>query len=191
MVIQTRRNLILVFSFLVGASAPVFAAAPKNLALRKPACSSSIENDEHSAAQANDGDPDTCWRADDEPENGPEWWQVDLEKPLDLSGCQIRWPFDGKRYRYKVEGSADREHWSLLSDQTNSTVTSQVHNLKFAKARQVRYVKITVTDFDDGCWASISEVKVFGIKRPPNNNSPLPLAGKGLGVKAGSVQDPE
>jgi hypothetical protein len=147
------------------AERPTCAAEPGDLALNKPACSSSIENDEHSAAQANDGDPETCWRADDEPEGRPEWWQVDLGKPLDLSGCQIRWPFEGERYRYRVEGSADRKNWSLLSDQTSTTATSQVHDLKFQKARHVRYVKITVTGFDDGCCASICEVKVFGLNR--------------------------
>lgn len=138
------------------------AIAPVNLALHKTAYSSSIENDEHSAAQANDGDPETCWRADDEPEGGPEWWMVDLEKPCDLSGCEIRWPYAGKRYQYKVEGSADRKNWSVLSDQTNTSATRPVHELKFKNARQIRYVKITVTGFDEGCWASISEVKVFG-----------------------------
>ncbi len=148
-----------------GALVPISAAEPGNLALNKPACSSSIENDEHSAAQANDGDPKTCWSADDEPEGGPEWWQVDLEKRFDLSGCQIRWPFDGKRYRYLVEGSADQKNWSLLSDQRNTTATWQVHNLKFPNARQIRYVKITVTGLDEGCWVSISEVKVFGHER--------------------------
>jgi alpha-L-fucosidase len=143
-------------------SARAGAADPSNLALNKPASSSSIENDEHGAAKANDGDPATCWRADDEPEDGPEWWQVDLEGAFDLSGCRIRWPFDGKRYRYKVEGSSDRKSWSLLGDQTNTTATSQVHDLKFEEAAPVRYVKITITGLDEGCWASISEVKVFG-----------------------------
>src|SRR5271169_396536 len=115
----------------VAARSPRRAVEPPNLALKKPASSSSIENEEHSAAQANDGDPETCWRADDEPEDGPEWWQVDLQKPFDLSGCQIRWPFDGKKYRYQVEGSTDQKHWSLLSDQTKTAATSQVHDLKF------------------------------------------------------------
>ena len=147
-------------------SARAGAADLGDLALNKPACSSSIENDEHGAGQANDGDPETCWRADDEPEGGPEWWQVDLEETFRPFRLPIRWPFDGKRYRYKVEGSADRKNWSLLSDQTNTTATSQVHDLKFQKARQVRYVKITVTGLDEGCWASISEVKVFGSKQP-------------------------
>jgi len=147
---------------LLGANEPV------NLALHKPAYSSSIENDEHRAAQANDGDPDTCWTADDEPEDGPEWWMVDLGKPCELSGCAIRWPFAGKKYRYKVEGSADRQTWFLLSDETKSAATAQVHDLKFPKARPVRYLKITVTGLDPGCWASISEVQVFGRAHAPS-----------------------
>jgi len=154
--------LLWVSLWLAGQPALLCAAPPGNLALHKPACSSSIENDEHSAAQANDGDPDTFWCADDEPEGGPEWWQVDLQKPCDLSGCQIRWPFAGKRYRYKVEGSIDHQNWSLLSDQTRTTATDQVHNLKFPQAQPARYVKITVTGLDEGCWVSISEVKIFG-----------------------------
>jgi hypothetical protein len=152
----------LVLSVLSCAGGPIGPAEPVNLALNKPACSSSIENDEHSAAHANDGDPDTCWRADDEPEGGPEWWQVDLEKPVDLSGCQICWPYDGKNYRYKVEGSADRKTWSVLSDQTHTVAKSQVQDLKFQSAGAVRYVKVTVLGFEEGCWASISEVKLFG-----------------------------
>ena len=159
---------LVVLGIVPGLKGSLGAAEPVNLALHKPAYSSSIENDEHSAAQANDGDPETCWTADDEPENGPEWWMVDLGKPCDLSGCAIRWPFAGKKYRYKVEGSGDRQVWSLLSDQTKSTATAPVHDLKFSKARRVRYLKITVTGFDPGCWASISEVQVFGLARTPS-----------------------
>ena len=105
---------------------PLHAAEPPNLALRKPASSSSIENDDHKAARANDGDPDTYWCADDEPEDGPEWWQVDLEKTCELAACQIRWPYKDKRYRYKVEGSTDRKKWSLLerSDENEVHLTS-------------------------------------------------------------------
>jgi alpha-L-fucosidase len=142
--------------------AVALAAAPKNLALNKPATSSSIENDEHNAARANDGDPSTCWRADDEPESGPEWWQVDLGAEFDLSACNIRWPYDGKRYRYKVEGSTDQKSWTILSDQTKSDAVSQVHKLKLHGTGPIRYVRITITGLDEGCWASISEVKLLG-----------------------------
>jgi hypothetical protein len=160
-------TLAALFSLLAAAGVPLHAAEPTNLALHKPASSSSIENDEHNAAKANDGDPDTSWCADDEPENGPEWWQVDLGSAFDLSGCQIRWPYDGKKYQYKVEGSIDKKKWLPLSDQTKSKSKSQVHDLKFAEAIPVRYVRITVIAFDDGCWASIAEVKVFGKEHKP------------------------
>ena len=158
-------SVVLPLSFLLSALVPTCNADSGNLALNKPACSSSVENDEHSAARANDGDAESCWRADDEPEGGPEWWQVDLQKPFDLSGCQNRWPFDGKRYRYKIEASADRKNWTLLSDQTSTTATLQVHDLKFQKAGKVRHVKITVTGLDEGCWVSICEVKIFGLEQ--------------------------
>lgn len=135
---------------------------PRDLALNKPATCSSVENEEHAASAANDGDPGTSWRADDEPEGVPDWWSVDLQKPVDLSGCQIRWPFDGMNYRYKVEGSADGKTWAMLSDRTHSDVTAQVHDLSFKDAKGIRYVKITVTGFTEGCTPSISEVKIFG-----------------------------
>ncbi len=134
----------------------------QNLALNRPASASSIENDDQSAAKANDGDDDSRWCADDEPENGAEWWQVDFGKPTDLTGCQITWPYDGKRYLYKVEGSSDRKAWTMLSDQTQTAARTRVQELKFEKARGIRFVRITVTGFEQGCWASISEVQVFG-----------------------------
>ena len=158
------------FCVLACTAVPLRSAEPINLALHMPVSSSSIENDEHSAAKANDGDPDTSWCADDEPENGPEWWQVDLKKTFELTGCQIRWPYGGQKYQYKVEGSIDKKKWSLLSDQTKATSTSQVHDLKFTKAIPARYVRVTVTGFDDGCWASIAEVKVFGNEPKPQKS---------------------
>jgi hypothetical protein len=58
----------LVLSLLSFATGSTRGPETQNLALNKPATCSSIENDEHNAAAANDGDPHTCWRADDEPE---------------------------------------------------------------------------------------------------------------------------
>jgi hypothetical protein len=140
------------------------ATAPdqQDLALNKPASASSIENDDENAAKANDGDEYTRWCADDEPENGAEWWQVDLEQRADLSGCQIIFPYDGKQYRYKVEGSADRKTWKMLSDQSQTTARTRAQHLAFRQARGIRFVRITILGFDEGCWASIAEVKVFG-----------------------------
>jgi hypothetical protein len=143
----------------------------QDLAFNKPASASSIENDDESAAKANDGDEDSRWCADDEPENGAEWWQVDLKQCADLSGCQITFPYDGKRYRYEVEGSIDRKTWVMLSDQSQTTARTRVQNLSFkqatGQAAAIRYVKITILGIDEGCWASIAEVKVFGHEITP------------------------
>ncbi len=147
---------------LVGAA----PSSPADLAAGRPASASSIENDEHDASHGNDGKPDTCWRADDEPEGGPDWWQVDLGKPFDVTGCQITWPYDRMNYRFKVEGSPDQSHWLLLSDQTHTASRAQVRRLAFDAARGVRYVRLTIVGFDDGCCASVSEVKVFGSGEP-------------------------
>jgi len=154
--------IVLGFCLLSRADGPTALAEQVNLALHKPASASSIENEEHNAAQANDGDTETSWCADDEPENGPEWWQVDLEKSVDVLGCEICWPYDGKQYRYKVEGSVDRKAFFLLSDQTHTRSAAQVQNLKFENVKKARFVKITITGFEEGCWASLSEVKIFG-----------------------------
>jgi alpha-L-fucosidase len=160
--VQHSRRKISAFALFLTVSSIALAAEPANLALHKPATSSSIENEEHNSAKANDGDADTCWRADDEPEGVPDWWQVDLEKPADLSGCQIVWPYDGINYRFKVEGSADGKTWAMLSDQSKTAERSQARELKFTNAAQIRFLKVTIVGFDDGCSASISEVKVFG-----------------------------
>ena len=152
---------VLAICFLSGMAGAASAGGP-NLALHKPASASSIENDDQNAAKANDGDDDTRWCADDEPENGAEWWQVDLQKPADLSSCQVIFPYEGKLYRYKVEGSADGKTWIMLSDQSQTTARTRLHNLTFNNAAGLRYVKITILAFDEGCWASISEVRIYG-----------------------------
>ncbi len=132
---------------------------PEDLALNKPATASSQENDDETAAKANDGNGATRWCA----ANGdvPQWWQVDLQKAARLTGAEIKWERDGKNYRYVVEGSADGRTWQTLSDQSSSTSTSQVQELKF-DARGVRYVRIRVTGLEKGTWASFYLVRLFG-----------------------------
>src|SRR5580658_2254107 len=135
--------------------------ARKDLALNKPATASSVESDEHAAASANDGDEDTRWCAEDS--TAPQWWQVDLGEPKDLSGVQIKWEMDEQLYLYVVEGSVDGKTWTTLSDQTgDKTPKTQVQAVNF-DASGIRYVRIRITGgIDDTHWASIFDVKVFG-----------------------------
>jgi len=144
------------------ASSDPAADGAGDLARNKPASASSIENDEHNAAQANDGDDETYWCADDDSDGFPEYWQVDLQQPADLRGAQIRWQFPGKPYQYKVEGSADAQTWRMLSDQTRNVQTTAPHHVALENARGIRYVRITVTGVEEGCWVGIRDVKIFG-----------------------------
>lgn len=137
-------------------------AGPVNLALHQPVMASSFENDEHTAAMANDGDDDTCWIADDEPEGVADWWQVDLGKPTDLVFCTIRFPYPSANYRFRMDGSVDQQNWRVICDQTQTTETAQTRGLYLQDARQIRYVRVTLTGFDEGCGAAISEVAIFG-----------------------------
>ena len=81
--------------------------------------------------------------ADDEPKVGPEWWKVRCLKPMDLAGCQIRWPFAGMKYRYKVEGSVRPE---ILVD------AQPPDSALFANPR-----KSTILIFDHARWRSLRE----------------------------------
>jgi hypothetical protein len=128
----------------------------------RPASASSTEP-ENKPELACDGDLDTRWCAASG--RTPQWWQVDLGGPHDLSGCEICWEADGRRYQYVVEGSADDRTWSVLADRRQTRDVSQVQKLEFTAAA-VRYVRITVTGVPSSpmTWASICEVKVWEAK---------------------------
>jgi hypothetical protein len=139
------------------------SATADNIAWKKPATASSSEQGRPPEA-ANDGDLDTRWCAAGG--TTPQWWRVDLGKPYDLTGCEIGWESDDTRYRYIVEGSADLQKWSILSDQRKTTSTEQIQKLAFdaSSAAGIRYVRISVTGLPKNSntpvWSSIAEVKV-------------------------------
>ena len=137
---------------------------PEDLSKARPATASSSENNAHRPGAAVDGNPDTRWCADGP--TSPQWWQVDLGKPEDLTGIRILWEQDGVNYQYKVEGSDDGKTWTMLSDQTKSQQRDQDRAHEFL-ARGVRYVRVTATGLGSGAWASICEVQVYGTHKVP------------------------
>jgi len=153
--------------------------ARKDLALKKPATASTTESDEHAAASANDGDDDTRWCADSG--SAPQWWQVDLGEPKNLSGVQIMWEMDDQLYLYVVEGSVDGKEWKMLSDQTgDKTPKAQVQTVNF-DAGGIRYVRIRITGgIDDMHWASIFDVKVFGKDAAASQSTTQPTTQPGV-----------
>jgi putative membrane-bound dehydrogenase-like protein len=132
---------------------------PEDLSKGKLATASSTQSPDRSPGAAVDGDSTTRWCADGP--SSPQWWQVDLGKPEDLTGIRIMWEQDAVEYRYKVEGSDDGKSWTMLSDQTKSVERDQDRTHEFL-ARGIRYVRVAVTGLKDGAWASIFEVQVYG-----------------------------
>lgn len=155
-------------------AAHVLAAPPKNgekilvpinLALNKPATALGSQAG-HDPSQAVDGDPDTRWCA---PDNGNGyWWQVDLQKPEDLTGCRIYWEQENRPYQYIIAGSTDGQSWENLLEEFGDGGRPQNDDRKFS-AHGVRYVRVTVTAAPPGSWASFFEFEVHGKKMVEKN----------------------
>lgn len=140
---------------------PAPSLVPENLARGKPAKASSVQDASRAAGKGNDGQAGSRWCA-----SGPrpgEWWQVDLGKPEDLTGCRITWELAGRAYRYRVEGSADGSRWTTLVDQTKTESTAQVRTHAF-RARGIRQLRLTVTDLPEGAWPSFHEFEAHGTR---------------------------
>jgi putative heme-binding domain-containing protein len=133
---------------------------PENLAAGKKTSSDGDQDAERDSAKAVDGKLETRWS----PVNGNtgHWWQVDLGKEEEVTGAKLVWEFDGRTYKYVVEGSADDKSWTMLSDQQNRSDKDQEHDLKFQA--KTRYVRVKVTGLDPGAWGSLWEVEVYGTK---------------------------
>src|SRR5688572_17898231 len=151
--------LVLSFSFFAALTARG-ELVPLNLALDKPTTASASQaNQEPSLAI--DGDDATRWCAADS--SAGHWWQVDLEKPRELTSFRVKWEFDDARYQYKVDGSPDGKAWTTLLDRTAPDAPAQRdHTHQLANAEDVRFLRVTVTGLEEGRWASFHEFQVFG-----------------------------
>ena len=142
----------------------------EDLAKGKPATASSTQSPDHRPGAAVDGDPATRWCADGD--SAPQWWQVDLGKPQDLTGIRIVWEQDGVNYRYKVEGSERRQVLddALGPDQERrrATRTARTSSSPGASATSGSPPR----SIPPGVRASIFEVQVFGTEKVPAAAAP-------------------
>lgn len=134
--------------------------APKNLALGKTTSASTWQEENgHATQNAVDGDYSTRWCANNDQTGN--WWQVDLGQPEEIKGTRVTWEFDNRHYQYTVEGSADGKEWKTLVDATKDEPKPQSDERKF-DAKDIRYVKITISGLSAGAWASFFEFEVLG-----------------------------
>jgi hypothetical protein len=145
------------------------ALVPENLALGKPATASSSEREVWAPAMGNDGNLGSRWCGN---HKLGEWWQVDLGKPEDLTGCRVVWEHEKGNYRYKVEGSPDGNTWSMLTDQTDTRSTDLVRTHPF-NASGVRHVRVTITGLEPPDMVpSFWEFQVLGKRLVKHENEP-------------------
>lgn len=134
------------------------AHVDSDIALKKTAYSDSSLTG-YEASKANDGNTATSWYAKD----GElfHWWKVDLGGLYNLKGTEITWPLKDKVYKYIVEVSSDNANWVVAVNKTGNTSSKQVQKDSFT-ADSVRYVRVTITGLEHGCWAGIAEFKALG-----------------------------
>ena len=141
-----------------------------NLALNKPVEASSAEWGRY-AAKLTDGDFGTYWGTGDS--RPGHWAHIDLGQTYDLSACRLMWQNPGYFYQYKVEVSEDGSTWSQVVDMTTNTVAIRlpVHTMKALG----RYMKLTLTGADDGCWPALAEFEVFADGKVPPGQQYTPF----------------
>lgn len=131
---------------------------PVDAARGKAATASSEEKGKGNVAGlAVDGDPSTRWCASSA--DAPQWWQVDLGAPTNLTGIRLDWESPSDAYKHKVEGSADGKAWKILADASGNTQAGS--NRHGFAASGIRHVRVTFLGSSGGAWGSLVEVKVF------------------------------
>ncbi|HLP04662.1 MAG TPA: glycoside hydrolase family 2 TIM barrel-domain containing protein [Paludibacter sp.] len=131
----------------------------KNVALNKPATSSSQESG-NNTPKGNDGSYSTRWCASNG--NANQWWKVDLGDQYDISYYNITWEM-AAAYKYIIEVSNDGSNWTRVVDKTGNTSTSQLQGGGLV-AKSVRYVRLTITQNPAQYWSSFFEIEICGAK---------------------------
>lgn len=132
--------------------------APKDATLVTMTASSEETGKNNFAWRAVDNDEGTRWCASSP--DYPQWLQLEFEKPQSLTGITTTWENNGV-YRYKVEASPDGKTWSTLVDgSANDKAAPYSHD--FAKAENIKFVKVHALSKTSGGWASIREVRLKG-----------------------------
>ncbi len=136
----------------------VMGAAPKDATLVTVTASSEETNKNNFAWKAIDGNKDSRWCASGS--SKPQWLQLQFEKAQKLFAIDVVWESGGTIYQHMIDYSMDGKSWTPLVD-AKANQKKGDSSAEFA-AKDVKFLKITVTGTNSGGWASIREVKVKG-----------------------------
>ncbi|MFG2617472.1 discoidin domain-containing protein [Streptomyces sp. NPDC048507] len=145
---------VLVAALLALLPATAATAAPALLSQGKPATASSVEGAGTPAGAAVDGDNGTRWSSQFA---DPQWIQVDLGAPAQLSQVVLRWETAAAK-AYRVELSTDGSSWSTAYSTANATGGTVTHDI----TGTARYVRVYGTQRTTGYGYSLWEFQVYG-----------------------------
>ncbi len=126
-----------------------------NLALNKPAVSSSNETSEFTANKAVDGNPSTRWSS---LYSNPQWIYVDLGQITRINNVQLNWE-NAYAKGYKIQVSNDASTWTDVY--TTTTGNGGIDDIYFEPTK-ARYVRMLATERGTVYWYSLYEFRVYG-----------------------------
>ncbi|MFJ9340368.1 discoidin domain-containing protein [Streptomyces sp. NPDC101733] len=144
----------LVAALLVLLPGSTATAAPTLLSQGKPATASTVEGGGTPASAAVDGDNGTRWSSQFA---DPQWIQVDLGAPAQLSQVALRWETAAAK-AYRIELSTDGSNWTTAY----STTTGAGGNVTHDVSGTARYVRVYGTQRTTGYGYSLYEFQVYG-----------------------------
>ena len=125
-----------------------------DLAYKRPATASSVQQADTAASNVTDGDDSTRWSSNFA---DPQWVAIDLGKPVTIDHVHLVWE-DAYASVYSVQVSTDSLHWTDVSHTENGT--GDPETLRFAPVA-VRYVRVYGTKRATKFGYSLFSVEVY------------------------------
>ncbi|MBN1412534.1 MAG: discoidin domain-containing protein [Spirochaetales bacterium] len=146
-------------------------ASNSNLALNRPATSSSDENSSYTANLAVDGNTGTRWSS---AFSDPQWIQVDLGATYSVASVVLRWEA-AYGSAYQIQISANASSWTTLYSTSSSTGGVQTLTVNGSG----RYIRMYGTARGTEWGYSLYEFEVYGAAggpTPPTSATATPVA---------------
>ena len=143
--------------------APKPPPVPKDATGIKATASSEEKGKNNFAWRAVDNDENTRWCASGP--DYPQWLQLELEKPQELTGIKIVWERNNSCYPCTIEGSADGKKWEQLIDASglDKNMDNNTGHVDWKlSSKDVRFIKINCIKCTTRGYASIREVTLKG-----------------------------
>ena len=130
----------------------------QNLVYQAKTTASSYYSDDFRPSYATDDNNATLWRP--ATCHGEDYLQIDLGSEREFQEVQTQFEFATFYYQYKIETSADGEHWTLYADHTQNTQPGSP--MIDAGCCKARYLRLWVTGREmNGHFGGIWNVKVY------------------------------